>query len=168
MAPCCRSKQIVVVGDPKQLPPTNFFDRSEGTPVSEDESDDIDDESILERCQKVFDDVRRLKWHYRSRCESLIRFSNKEFYEKSLITFPAAKPNSFSIDLIRVDGTYKASLNVAEAERVAEEAIEFMRYFSGSDEASIPTLGMVAINMNQKDLIQETLRRLSAGDELAH
>jgi very-short-patch-repair endonuclease len=161
-----RSKQIVVVGDPKQLPPTNFFDRSEANPVSEDEGDDIDDESILERCQKVFDDVRRLKWHYRSRCESLIRFSNEEFYEKSLITFPAAKPDSFSIDLIRVDGTYKASLNVAEAERVAEEAIEFMRYFSGSDEASIPTLGIVAINMNQKDLIQETLRRLSAGDDL--
>jgi hypothetical protein len=70
-----RSKQIVVVGDQKQLPPTSFFDRSADTSTLNDEdSDEIDDESILERCQKVFGEVRRLKWHYRSRCESLIRF----------------------------------------------------------------------------------------------
>jgi very-short-patch-repair endonuclease/DNA polymerase III delta prime subunit len=162
-----RSKRMVVVGDPKQLPPTNFFDRSADTIVADDEAtDDIDDESILERCQKVFNDVRRLKWHYRSRCESLIRFSNEEFYENSLVTFPASKPGAFSIDLIRVNGDYKAIRNVAEAERVAEEAVEFMRYFADGDEQSIPTLGIVAVNINQKDLIQETLRRLSAGDEL--
>ena len=161
-----RARQMVVVGDPKQLPPTNFFDRSaESNTQSDEEVDDIDDESILERCQKVFGEVRRLKWHYRSRCESLIRFSNDEFY-KDLITFPAPRPNSFSIDLVRVDGIYKASRNVAEAERVAEEAVEFMRHFSSSDEASLPSLGIVAINMNQKELIQETLRRFSAGDDL--
>ena len=161
-----RSKQIVVVGDPKQLPPTTFFDRSGEDHVTDDEDDAIDDESILERCQKVFGDVRRLKWHYRSRCESLIRFSNETFYDRSLITFPAAKPGSFSIDLVRVDGDYHKSGNVTEAERVAEEAVEFMRHFSGSDEASIPTLGIVATNIVQRDLIQETLHRLYAAAEL--
>jgi very-short-patch-repair endonuclease len=162
-----RSNQVVVVGDPKQLPPTSFFDRAEETSIADDEElDDIDDESILERCQKIFGEVRRLKWHYRSRCESLIRFSNDSFYDGSLITFPAAKPGAFSIDLLRVNGAYQARRNVAEAERVAEEAVEFMRHFAGSDETSIPTLGIVALNIDQRDLIQETLRRLSADDEL--
>jgi len=113
-----RVKQIVVVGDQKQLPPTDFFNRSSET-AADDDFEDIDDESILEVCQKTFREVRRLKWHYRSRCESLIRFSNENFYRDSpLITFPAAKPGSFSIDLVRVNGVYQARRNVAEAGRV--------------------------------------------------
>ena len=135
-----RVGQIVVVGDQKQLPPTDFFNRSGETPDDED-FEDVDDESILESCQKVFRDVRRLKWHYRSRCESLIRFSNENFYRDSpLITFPAAKPGSFSIDLIRVDGIYQFRRNVAEASLVAQKAVEIMRRYAhaGRRECSDP------------------------------
>ena len=161
-----RAKKIVVVGDQKQLPPTDFFSRST-EPGSEEEFEDIDDESILEGCQKAFREVRRLKWHYRSRCESLIRFSNENFYRDcSLITFPAAKPGSFSIDLVRVDGENRARRNVAEAVRVAEEAVKFMRHHASVDEERVPTLGIVAMNTEQRDLIQEELRRLSADDAL--
>jgi very-short-patch-repair endonuclease len=161
-----RAKQIVVVGDAKQLPPTDFFNRSSDGAGSDDDYEDIDDESILEASEKTFREVRPLKWHYRSRCESLIAFSNSEFYRNSLITFPMARPGSFSIDLVRVDGAYQARRNVAEAARIVEEAIQFMRYFSDMDEGAIPTLGIVSVNIEQRDLIQEELRRLSAGDEL--
>jgi very-short-patch-repair endonuclease len=163
-----RAKQIVVVGDPKQLPPTDFFNRVDGAGSSADdeEYEDIDDESILEGCQKAFRQVRRLKWHYRSRCESLIAFSNREFYGNSLITFPIAQPDSFSIDLIRVDGAYQGRQNVAEALRVAEEAIGFMRHHATHDDETMPTIGIAAINIQQRDLIQEELRRLSMGDDL--
>ena len=66
-----RTKQIVVVGDPKQLPPTDFFTRAEtSTGTQDDDDDDIDAESILEACEKTFRERRQLKWHYRSRCES--------------------------------------------------------------------------------------------------
>ena len=159
-----RARRMVVVGDPKQLPPTAFFSRAveEG---DDDEEEDVDDESILERCQKAFGQVRRLKWHYRSRCESLIRFSNENFYENGLVTFPASAPGSFSIDLVRVEGSYQARRNVAEAERVAEEAIGLMRHLAGEPEGCVPSLGIVAVNMAQRDLIQDTLRRLSVGDE---
>jgi hypothetical protein len=163
-----RAKQIVVVGDPKQLPPTNFFNRADGTSdyANEDEEyDDVDDESILEACQKAFRQVRRLKWHYRSRCESLIAFSNREFYENSLITFPMARPRSFSIDLVHVNGVYQGRQNVAEALRVAEDAITFMRRHASYTEEALPTLGIAAVNIEQRDLIREELRRLSAGDE---
>ena len=161
-----RAKQVVVVGDAKQLPPTDFFNRSIEAASTDDDFEDIDDESILEACEKTFRQVRPLKWHYRSRCESLISFSNAEFYENSLITFPMARPGSFSIDLVRVDGAYQARRNVAEAVRVAEEAIQFMRYFADMGEVTIPSLGIVSINIDQRDLIDEELRRVWAGDEL--
>lgn len=132
----------------------------------DDEFEDVDAESILEACQRTFRETRRLKWHYRSRCESLIAFSNAEFYDRSLITFPTARPGSFAIDLIRVDGAYQARRNVAEASCVAEEAVQFMRHFAEMDEETVPTLGLVAVNTDQRDVIQEELRRLCADDDL--
>ena len=162
-----RSKQIVVVGDPKQLPPTDFFSRSGDSGSDEDEDfEDLDDESILESCQKTFGHRRPLRWHYRSRCESLIRFSNEQFYRRELVTFPASKPGSFSIDLIRVDGAFQARCNPAEASRIAEEAISFMRHYAGSDEDKIPSLGIVAVNIQQRELIREELNRLRTDDPL--
>ena len=137
-----RTKQIVVVGDPKQLPPTDFFARAEtSTGTQDDDDDDIDAESILEACEKTFRERRRLKWHYRSRCESLIAFSNREFYDGSLITFPMARPSAFSVELVRVDGTYRARRNPTEAAVVAEEAIAFMRHFAEASRGGSANVG---------------------------
>jgi very-short-patch-repair endonuclease len=158
-----RCDQIVVVGDPKQLPPTNFFNRSMDE-ETEEESDNLEDESILDSCYKAFGQRRALKWHYRSQCESLIRFSNENFYRRELITFPAAKPGSFSIDLVRVNGTYQGRCNPVEASRIAEQAVLFMRRHADLGEATIPSLGIVAVNTEQRDLIQEELRRIMADD----
>jgi very-short-patch-repair endonuclease len=161
-----RSKQIVVVGDQKQLPPTDFFSRSGDGGSEDEEVDDPDDESILESCQKTFRQRRPLRWHYRSRCESLIRFSNEQFYKRELITFPASKPASFSIDLVQVSGTFQARCNPVEASRVAEEAITFMRHHAAWGEDDIPSLGIVALNIQQRDLIQQELNRLVVDDVL--
>jgi very-short-patch-repair endonuclease len=165
-----RAQQLVVVGDQKQLPPTSFFsragDNTSAPTDDEDEFEDLDDESILEACQKTFRQTRLLRWHYRSRCESLIAFSNREFYRGELITFPMARPGSFSVDLIQVNGSYEAKRNPAEAQRVAEAAIAFMRQFADADPATIPTLGIVAVNTDQRDLIFEEIRQLEADDAL--
>lgn len=169
-----RGKKVVVVGDPNQLPPSDFFARvtpvDEGGAGNDDEADDVDAESILDWSLKTFQTARRLKWHYRSRCESLIAFSNREFYSSTpgshgdLITFPNARPNSFSIDLVRVNGNYKASRNPAEVARVVEAAIDFMIRHSDLPEDEIPTLGIVAVNIEQRDAIREEFNR-SARDE---
>ena len=160
-----RAKQIVVVGDAKQLPPTDFFARGESVPDEEIE-DDVDAESILEACEKTFGQRRRLKWHYRSRCESLIAFSNSQFYDNGLITFPMARPGSFSIELVRVDGHYQGQRNAAEARRLAEEAVAFMRHHAEVPDAAFATLGIVALNIAQKEMIEDELRLLCADDEL--
>ena len=83
-----RAKQCVVVGDPKQMPPTNFFQKGESDD-DEDESEDL--ESILDECLAAGLHSAYLSWHYRSRHESLISFSNHHYYGDRLCTFPAAK-----------------------------------------------------------------------------
>ncbi|WP_159726874.1 DUF4011 domain-containing protein [Methylosinus sp. Ce-a6] len=161
-----RARQIVVVGDPKQLPPTDFFNRASDDQEGDEEIEDVKDESILEACGKSFRRVRTLKWHYRSRCESLIDFSNREFYEKSLITFPMARPNSFSIDLVHVDGAYEANQNPAEAQWICEEAIGLMRRLADAEDSRFGTIGIVTINTAQRDRITEEFRRLASGDDV--
>jgi very-short-patch-repair endonuclease len=169
-----RARQVIVVGDRNQLPPTDFFTRV--TPAEEfgadadEEADDIDAESILDWALKTYQAPRRLKWHYRSRCESLIAFSNREFYSSragsggDLVTFPSARPGAFSIDLVRVDGSYKAGRNPAEVGRVVEAAIAFMVRNSSLPPEEIPTLGIAAMNLEQREAIREEFNR-AARDE---
>ena len=164
-----RAKQVVVVGDQKQLPPTDFFTRSGGgdtTTGDEDEDfEDSDDELILEACQKAFSNTRMLRWHYRSRCESLIAFSNANFYRNELITFPVAWPGSFSVELRHVQGAYEARRNPPEAQQIVAEAIAFMCEHANDDDERTPTLGIVAINTEQRDLIGEELRLRASRNE---
>ena len=86
-----RSKQIVVVGDQRQLPPTNFFGRMSGDD-GDDDGDGVnagDLESILGLCEAQGLPSRMLRWHYRSRHESLIAVSNRQFYDDRLFIVPS-------------------------------------------------------------------------------
>ena len=85
-----RGRQLVVVGDPKQLPPTSFFSRTTVPDGDEDGMGQMatsEAESILDVCISHFQPVRTLRWHYRSRHESLIAFSNHHFYRGDLVQF---------------------------------------------------------------------------------
>lgn len=84
-----RGHQLVVVGDPKQMPPTNFFQKGASEEAMEEESEDL--ESILDECIAAGLHSTYLNWHYRSRHESLISFSNHHYYDDRLVTFPAAR-----------------------------------------------------------------------------
>jgi superfamily I DNA and/or RNA helicase/very-short-patch-repair endonuclease len=149
-----RGKQLIVVGDPKQLPPTSFFMSVDQVDEFEDvDSETLQEESILDMAMKMFS-VRRLKWHYRSRHESLIAFSNKYFYDNSLTVFPS--PNrKFAINYHHIaDGLYKSGVNPIEVRKVAEAILEFMK---NSSELS---LGVVTLNQKQRDLLQDEMSLL--------
>ena len=84
----------MVAGDNKQLPPTSFFQKNLIDDVDWDELSDEDVEvfdSILDECLGIGLPVKTLRWHYRSKHEELIAFSNHRFYDDTMITFPAAK-----------------------------------------------------------------------------
>ena len=85
-----RGKQFVCVGDPKQMPPTNFFQKGEAEVEDEEDESVADMESILDECLAAGVHSAYLNWHYRSRHESLISFSNHNYYGDRLNTFPAA------------------------------------------------------------------------------
>ncbi len=157
-----RASQVVVAGDPKQLPPTSFFESS----LSEDELDADGDqqdavplESLLDDCAAVVPLFveSHLRWHYRSRDERLIQFSNHYFYDNRLVTFPAAEARSDEqgVCFVHVEnGVWdrgRSRTNRREARIVARLA---MTHF---DEFPHRTLGIVAMNTSQKEAIEEAL-----------
>ena len=162
-----RGKQLVVVGDPKQLPPTSFF--SKMGQANEDEEQGAfavaDAESILDVCIGHFHPVRRLRWHYRSRHESLIAFSNHYFYKGDLVVFPSPYPQGKALGLSYhyvANGVYEGQMNQIEAARVVDAVIDHLSIRNDD------SLGVVTLNIKQKDLIAEMLEeRLKSHPQLA-
>jgi very-short-patch-repair endonuclease len=161
-----RADQTVIVGDPMQLPPTSFFDRADHFTGTDDEAEEIiDSESILDLALATYRPARDLRWHYRSRHESLIAFSNRKFYDGKLIVFPspldpdkAKREPQFGVFNHFVGGKYKSSLNLPEAQAVAEAAVKFMR------DNSNRSLGVVTLNQPQRELLLGEIDRLIARD----
>jgi superfamily I DNA and/or RNA helicase len=98
-----RGKGAVIVGDPKQMPPTSFFT---GNTIDENNLECEDLESILDDCLALNMPQTHLLWHYRSRHESLIAFSNNQFYENKLFTFPSVNDRVSKVSLVHVDGFF--------------------------------------------------------------
>jgi very-short-patch-repair endonuclease len=161
-----RGRQLVVVGDPKQLPPTSFFEKVDRDEIVDDNSEEADildltsQESVLDLARGPYQPVRQLRWHYRSQHENLIAFSNHEFYDDTLIVFPSPKGKDpdYGVRLVQVDGVYEAGLNRMEAEAVTEAAQRFMKLFPKR------SLGIVAMNKPQQELIQKMMDELFATD----
>ena len=115
-----RARSAVVVGDPKQMPPTTFFSGA-GPEMDDVTLDDLD--SILDDCLALGIPSQYLQWHYRSQHESLIAFSNSEFYENKMFTFPSANDRERHVNVVYVDGVFernKSRCNKKEAEAIVQ------------------------------------------------
>lgn len=157
-----RGAQLIVVGDSRQLPPTPFFQQAEAAEEGwEDDEESKEElmESILDACEVMLPS-ESLRWHYRSRHEHLISFSNHHFYGNRLVTFPSSEVESreLGVHLHHVpDGVYdraRSNTNRLEARRVAERVMENLR------EHPDWTLGVVAFSVSQADAIADELDRL--------
>ena len=152
-----RGKQLIVVGDSKQMPPSNFFNVTTSQDEDEDAEDDLTDfESILDICATAFPQ-KRLKWHYRSRHEQLIAFSNKNFYENDLVTFPSSQTDrdGIGVDYIFVEGIFdrKTHTNKIEAEKIVDLVFENLEKYPER------SLGVVAFSISQQTLIDKLIQR---------
>ena len=157
-----RARQVIVVGDRLQLPPTNFFRNRLDNDDDQDDDDDDDSDSFEGR-ESILDVMvgqvgsgfaeRYLSVHYRSRCESLIRFSNHAFYDSRLLTFPSPDPAAAAVrDVYLPDATYdmgRTKTNRDEAERVRDIVFELM-----ANQPEGESIGVVAFSRNQADLIE--------------
>ena len=159
-----RGRQVIIAGDPKQMPPTNFFNRADDDPDG-----DVDYEGDLE---SILDELRSssipectLNLHYRSRRESLIAFSNSRYYDNGLITFPAPIHPDHGVRLVRPDGFYargKARHNEGEAKAIVAEVVRRLT----SDEPALrdATIGVVTFNSEQQSLIEDLLDKARAAN----
>ena len=170
MGAIARGSQTIIVGDPKQLPPTNFFGRAD------DEDEDLpeverDMPSILEEASASGVPSQSLNWHYRSRHEALIAFSNHYYYGDRLVTFPAPSTGSEGVKFHRVNGTYARGgdrSNPEEAKAIAEFVKRRLKTWLGVPEQDRPTLGVITFNAQQQSLILDLLddiRRQHSGLE---
>lgn len=167
-----RGRQLVVAGDPRQLPPTTFFDRALDDPEAEDEQDIRALESVLDAVTAKGMPLLPLLWHYRSRHEHLIAWSNHQIYGGRLVTFPGPSSEPEPHRGVRLEyvegGVYEdvrdgglgtpVRVNPAEAARVVELVTRHAR------ERPDETLGVVTLNMHQRDLVEEELKRARAED----
>lgn len=155
-----RGKQTIIVGDPRQLPPTNFFGRNDVDEFDDEEFEEEKDlESILDEAKASGLPELNLAWHYRSRHESLITFSNRQYYGNRLITFPAADNNQKGVSLIQIEGAYyqpgKHRTNLEEARAIVEDAMSRMRSNLKLPEERRRTFGVITFNIQQQSLIQD-------------
>jgi hypothetical protein len=171
-----RAKAAVVVGDSKQMPPTSFL---EPATSSSDDSVEVvetaveDEESILSECVLARVPRHWLSWHYRSQDESLIAFSNAQYYENRLSSFPApthgrasAEPDGRGVSLVRVPGTFHRSgagrllrTNPIEATAIVAEIrrrFDAVPQWKGID--AVPSIGVVTFNAQQRSYIEALLR----------
>ena len=151
-----RGKQVVIVGDPKQLPPSNYFATKIESENEEEETAAEQLESILDVSSKMFE-LRRLRWHYRSRHQSLIAFSNQEFYDNNLIIFPSPQDqsNEFGIKFQYINfGMFHDGINAEEAKIVAKA---ISNHLINHPHESI---GVVAMNKKQQEFIENELDNL--------
>jgi transcription elongation GreA/GreB family factor/very-short-patch-repair endonuclease len=155
-----RGRSLIVAGDQKQLPPTSFFS-STG-----DDDADAEDVELPERFDSVLDMCKAsgllpslsLRWHYRSRHEALIAFSNHEFYKESMTTFPGAhaEGDDVGVAFFRApEGVYRsggaARDNPGEAAEVARRVIHHFTTRKGK------SLGVVALSQPQAVAIQDAV-----------
>ena len=155
-----RGKQLIVVGDSKQMPPSNFFNALTDADDSDEETGDIIDfESILDLCSTSMPQIR-LKWHYRSRFEQLIAYSNKNFYNNTLVTFPSSKADARwrGVDFYHADGIFdhKGRNNRKEAEFVVDLIYKNIEMYPER------SLGVVAFSISQQSLIERLLDKKRA------
>lgn len=146
-----RGNNVLVVGDPKQMPPSNNFGRKD-----DEDSDEGDMESILDQALAARLPHLRLTGHYRSRHETLIAFSNSHYYENALVTFPSAETKQSAVSLHRVQGIYakgKTQTNAIEAQAVVTEVVTRLNsMLNGAPELSI---GIVTINSLQQRMVED-------------
>lgn len=157
-----RGKHLIVCGDPKQMPPTSFF---RAMPVTDERYLEIADlESVLDECIGMNMPAVRLRYHYRSRHEDLIAFSNRRFYDGKLVTFPAVTDTASHVKLVPVQGVLRRSgstrCNVEEAAAIVDELKRRAKDSAYRDQS----VGIITFNIHQQAVIRQMLEAACAED----
>lgn len=151
-----RGANVIIVGDPKQMPPTNFFSTNN---IDEENIEKEDLESILDDCLALSMPSQHLLWHYRSKHESLIAFSNARYYDNKLLTFPSTDDITSKVQFVPVKGFYdrgKTRTNQAEAKAIVDEVVRRL----SDPQLAKRSMGIVTFSSVQQLLIDDLLTEI--------
>lgn len=154
IGPIARGKSLIVAGDPLQMPPSNYF----STNIEMDEKDIAYDDasSLLDECLAIKLPRIRLKYHYRSRYEALIEFSNQNFYNDDLYTFPSPFVNQQAIFFQYVNVIEKkrdSSITKEELKAICDTFIDIYT----NEETKTKSVGIIVFNVKQKDEVDNAI-----------
>ncbi len=164
-----RARRVVIAGDPRQLPPTRFFESAVASGIEDEpttdqelfEAQQSETEDLLSASLNLELDQCYLDVHYRSRHADLIEFSNKHFYAsrlQSLPGHPSRRRATAPLRLVRADGAYVERRNSAEAQKVVEIVAELL------SRPSPPSIGVACFNLTQRETILEALDEAGTRD----
>ena len=165
-----RGRQLVIVGDPKQMPPTSFFQKGDVETEEVMDDDDLtfeDQESILDECLVAGVAPAYLSWHYRSRHESLIAFSNEHYYGGKLSTFPSASDSPrLGVRFVHVkDGRFDKLRKGPKVNEVEAKAlVDYIATEVRKPDWKKRSIGVVAFSITQRKLIADLLEERRAED----
>lgn len=148
-----RATNVIIVGDPKQMPPTSFFSTNN---IDEENIEKEDLESILDDCLALSMPSQHLLWHYRSKHESLIAFSNAKYYDNKLLTFPSTDDINSKVRFVPVEGYYdkgKTRQNKFEAKAIVDEVVRRLT----DPDIEKRSIGIVTFSSVQQILIEDML-----------
>ena len=158
-----RSKRMLIFGDTNQMPPSAIGRRN----INSEDADYELGESVLDQAAKSMPKVR-LEWHYRSQHEDLIRYSNKYFYEDSLVVFPSRKQkdDELGIRYRHVGGFFVGRRNQIEADAAASEFKRHLLSQAHKPAEERSTVGIVTMNSEQRDFIEKLVDDLASEDSI--
>ena len=165
IGPIARGNSLIVAGDPKQMPPSPYF--SAGLQIYDDEEDDInkfsDSSSLLQECLDIELPRHRLCYHYRSKHEALIEFSNSNFYHNSLYTFPSSESDSKCIEF-----NYVKTNMVKQTSEISDEELNLIlkkfKEVYNNPKTQDKSVGIISFNIKQADRISSAITNLLASD----
>ena len=152
-----RAKRFVIAGDEKQLPPTDFFKATFDEDEEEEDTEELSVKSLLDLCKGRCPTVL-LSYHYRSKYEEIINFSNYAFYNGKIAVAPN-KDKGKPFEFIKVDGIWDNRKNYEEAKAVVEKVYELLK------ENPEKSIGIITFNAEQRDLIYEMLDKKAMEDD---
>lgn len=165
VGPIARGKSLIVAGDPEQMPPSAYF--SAGLELAEDEVQFDDAISLLDECIAIELPRIRLSYHYRSKHESLISFSNHNFYNDGLYTFPSTNTAKSLVEFNYIE--LKADKKNSSISKEELKAIcDVFKNIYTNEKTKHKSLGIIVFNMKQQEKVYDAICDLLANNTQLH
>ena len=163
IGPIARGNSLIIAGDPKQMPPSPYF--SAGLQISDDDDEEndatkfTDSPSLLDECISIEMPRHRLSYHYRSKHESLIQFSNDNFYNSGLYTFPSSSTATSCVEFKYIK-TKVPKKDSSLSDEELKAILDLFKKIYTDPLTCNKSVGIISFNIKQADKIIDSINEM--------